>query len=116
MKLLSVKKILIISTGIFVAGCAATSGVLSKGGDIYTINVYRADISKVKLRAYQNADKFCALKSANGVVIVKEDLRSDPSAPTGGIIDLDFKCEGPVTSKIGMAVVKSTQKEVKKAP
>lgn len=76
-----------------VAGCAATSGVVPKGDDVYTINVYRGDAAKVKLRAYQHAQKFCA-KTGEKAQMVNENLRDDPSFAKGtsSIMDLDFKC------------------------
>ena len=73
-------------------------------------------MSKVKLRAYQHAEKFCAEKSGSGISVVKEDLRADPAAPTAGLIDLDFKCQGPVTAKIGLDVMKAAEKNAKKNP
>lgn len=78
---------------VFVAGCAATTGVMPKGNDVYTINVYRGDADKVKLRAYQHAQKFCA-KTGEKAQMVKENLRDDPNFAKGtaSIMDLDFKC------------------------
>ncbi|MBV5337501.1 MAG: hypothetical protein J0653_06025 [Deltaproteobacteria bacterium] len=78
---------------VFVAGCASTAGVMSKGNDVYTINVNRGDAGKVKLRAYQHAQKYCA-KVGGTMQVVNENLRGDPSYSPGAssIIDLDFKC------------------------
>jgi hypothetical protein len=115
MKLSNTKKIAVLSAGLFLAACATTTGVLPKGDGLYTINVSRGDMAKVKLRAYQHAEKFCAEKSANGVEVVKEDLRPDPATPTMGIIDLDFKCKGPVSSEYGQKVMKEMKKDEKKA-
>ncbi|MDH6525634.1 hypothetical protein [Polynucleobacter sphagniphilus] len=112
MNLFSTKNILILSAGLFVVACATTTGVLPKGDGSYTINVSRGDMAKVKLRAYQHAEKFCAEKSANGIEVSKEDLRVDPASPNMGIIDLDFKCKGPVNSDFGK---KEIQKDQKKA-
>ena len=77
----------------FVVGCASTAGVMQKGGDVYTISVYRGDAGKVKMRAYQHARKFCA-KTGEKVQIVNENLRIDPqySNGTSSIMELDFKC------------------------
>ena len=77
--------------------CAVTTGVISKGDGNYTINVHRGDEGKVKLRAYQHAERFCAENSKQGIKVIKENLRADPSSPNMGIIDLDFKCEGEVS-------------------
>jgi len=116
MKLSSTKKILTLSAGLVIAACAATTGVLPKGDGVYTINVYRGDMGKVKLRAYQHAEKFCAEKSANGIEVIAENLRADPSSPNMGIIDLDFRCKGPVTSEFGKKVMADIQKDAAKNP
>jgi hypothetical protein len=78
---------------VFLAGCAATTGVVSKGDDLYTINVYRGEAAKVKLRAHQRAQKFCA-QTGSRVQVVNENLRADTTyaSQTSSIIDLDFKC------------------------
>ena len=78
---------------VFLAGCAATTGVVAKGDDLYTINVYRGEASKVKLRAYQRAQKFCA-QTGSRVQVVNENLRTDTTYAnnSSSIIDLDFKC------------------------
>lgn len=115
MKLSNTKNILILSTGLFVVACAATTGVLPKGDGTYTINVYRGDMGKVKLRAYQHAEKFCAEKSTNGIEVIKENLRVDPTSNNQGIIDLDFRCKGPVSSEYGQKVLKELKKDEKKA-
>ena len=109
------KTISIISAGFVLAACATTTGVLPKGDGLYTINVSRGDSAKVKLRAYQHAEKFCAEKSANGIEVTREDLRPDPSSPNMGIIDLDFRCKGPVNSDFGKKVMKAIEKDQKKA-
>jgi hypothetical protein len=108
------KIISIISIGLLTTACATTTGVLPKGDGEYTINVSRGDSGKVKLRAYQHAEKFCAQKSANGIEIIKENLREDPSSPNMGIIDLDFRCKGLVNSEFGKKVMKEIQKDEKK--
>ena len=74
------------------AACAATTGVLPKGNGVYTIDVYRGDAGKVKLRAYQHAEKFCAEMDGKVIEVVKENMRPDPATSTMAIIDLDFKC------------------------
>ena len=109
------KIISIVSAGLILAACATTTGVLPKGEGLYTINVSRGDMAKVKLRAYQHAEKFCAEKSANGIEVAKEDLRADPASPNMGIIDLDFRCKGPVNSEFGKKVMKEIEKDQKKA-
>ena len=109
------KIISIVSAGLILAACATTTGVLPKGDGLYTINVSRGDMAKVKLRAYQHAEKFCAEKSANGIEVAKEDLRVDPTSPNMGIIDLDFRCKGPVNSDFGKKVMKEIQKDQNKA-
>lgn len=114
MKLSTSKKISVLSASVLIAACAATTGVLPKGEGVYTINVHRGDAGKVKLRAYQHAEKFCAEKSANGILVTKEDQRVDPSSPNMSVIDLDFKCSGPVNSAYGKEVMKDIQKEEKK--
>lgn len=78
---------------VFLAGCAATTGVVAKGDDLYTINVYRGEASKVKLRAHQRAQKFCA-QTGSRVQVVNENLRTDTTYAnnSSSIIDLDFKC------------------------
>lgn len=114
MKFSNTKKIAVVSASILIAACAATTGVLPKGDGVYTINVYRGDAGKVKLRAYQHAEKFCAEKSANGILVTREDQRVDPSSPNMSIIDLDFKCSGPVTSAYGKEVMKDIKKDEKK--
>ena len=114
MNLSNTKNILILLAGLFVVACATTSGVLPKGDGLYTINVSRGDMAKVKLRAYQHAEKFCAEKSANGIEVSKEDLRVDPTSPNMGIIDLDFRCKGAVNSDFGKKVMKEIQKDEKK--
>ena len=84
---------------VLLAACAATTGVLSKGDGLYTINVYRGDAAKVKLRAYQHAEKFCA-ESDKVLQVVKENLRSEAPPSTMSVIDLDFKCVvGPAPAK-----------------
>jgi hypothetical protein len=115
MNLSSTKKILVLSVGLLVIACATTTGVLPKGDGAYTINVSRGDAGKVKLRAYQHAEKFCAMKSNNGIEVLKEDLRPDPSSPNMSVIDLDFRCKGAVSSEFGKKVVKEMTKEEKKA-
>lgn len=114
MKLSISSKITVLSASVLIAACAATTGVLPKGEGVYTINVYRGDAGKVKLRAYQHAEKFCAEKSANGIQIIKEDQRVDPSSPNMSLIDLDFKCSGPVNSAYGKEVMKDIKKDEKK--
>jgi len=114
MKLSASKNIAILSVSLLIAACAATTGVLPKGDGVYTINVYRGDAGKVKLRAYQHAEKFCAEKSANGIQVLREDQRVDPSSPNMSIIDLDFKCQGPVNSAYGKEVMKDIKKDEKK--
>lgn len=114
MNLSNTKNILILLAGLFVVACATTTGVLPKGDGLYTINVSRGDMAKVKLRAYQHAEKFCAEKSANGIEVSKEDLRVDPTSPNMGIIDLDFRCKGAVNSDFGKEVMKEIQKDEKK--
>jgi hypothetical protein len=114
MKFSNAKNILILSTGLFVVACATTTGVLPKGDGAYTINVAQGDAGKVKLRAYQHAEKFCAEKSANGIEVAKENLRVDPNSPSMSIIDLDFRCQGPVNSEYGKKVMKAIQKESEK--
>lgn len=111
MKFSSTKNILILTAGLFGAACATTTGVLPKGDGTYTINVSRGDMGKVKLRAYQHAEKFCAEKSSQGIVVTKEDIKTDPTSPTMSIIDLDFKCSGPVNSDYGKKVMKEVKKE-----
>ena len=116
MNLSIIRTVSILSAGFIVAACATTTGVLPKGDGLYTINVSRGDMAKVKLRAYQHAEKFCAEKSTSGIEVTKENLRSDPASPTMGIIDLDFKCQGPVTSAFGKKTVEEMKKDAKKAP
>ena len=115
MKLSISSKITVLSASVLIAACAATTGVLPKGEGVYTINVYRGDAGKVKLRAYQHAEKFCAEKSANGILVIKEDQRVDPSSPNMSLIDLDFKCSGPVNSAYGKEVMKDIKKDEMKA-
>jgi len=114
MKFSSTKNILVLSASLLVAACATTTGVLPKGDGAYTINVAQGDAAKVKLRAYQHAEKFCAEKSANGIEVSKENLRVDPASPNMSIIDLDFRCKGPVNSEYGKKVMKEVQKEEEK--
>jgi hypothetical protein len=111
MKLSISSKITVLSASVLIAACAATTGVLPKGEGVYTINVYRGDAGKVKLRAYQHAEKFCAEKSANGILVINEDQRVDPSSPNMSLIDLDFKCSGPVNSAFGKEVMKDIKKD-----
>jgi hypothetical protein len=93
------KKLAIYSVILAAVGCAATTGVRSIGNDTYTINVYRGDAGKVKQRAYEHAIKFCADQKSQGIEVVSENLRPDPATPNsnGGIIDLNFKCNGPIS-------------------
>lgn len=114
MKFSNTKNILVLSASLLVAACATTTGVLPKGNGAYTINVAQGDAAKVKLRAYQHAEKFCAEKSANGIEVSQENLRVDPNSPNTSIIDLDFKCQGPVNSEYGKKVMKEIQKEEEK--
>lgn len=76
-----------------IAGCASTTGVLPKGDDVYTINVNRGDARKVKMRAYQHAQKYCGTMGKS-ILVVNENLRIDPqyANQNSSIIDLDFKC------------------------
>lgn len=97
MNFLDKKRICVPFLALLIVSCAATTGVISKGDGVYTINVYRGDEGKVKLRAYQHAERFCAENSKLGIKVVKENLRADPSSPNMGIIDLDFSCEGQVS-------------------
>jgi len=108
------KLISIVSAGLILTACATTTGVMPKGNGLYTINVSRGDAAKVKLRAYQHAQKFCVVKSNEGMIVVKEDQKVDPSSPNMSIIDLDFKCSGPVDSAYGKDVLKDIQKDTKK--
>jgi hypothetical protein len=114
MKLSVSKKITVVSASILISACAATTGILPKGDGLYTINVYRGDAGKVKLRAYQHAEKFCAEKSSNGIQVIREDQRADPSSPNMSVIDLDFKCQGSVNSAFGKEVMKDIKKEEEK--
>lgn len=109
-----VKAISIISVGLVAAACATTTGVLPKGDGIYTINVAQGDASKVKLRAYQHAEKYCAEKSQQGIEVINEKLRPDSMSGASAIIDLDFKCKGPVNSEYGKKVMKEIQKDEKR--
>jgi hypothetical protein len=106
------KRFLIASAGVILIACAATTGVRSIGGDEFTINVYRGDMGKVKMRAYQHAEKYCAENKNQGILVTKENLRSDPSVPNSnmGIMDLNFKCSGPVTSAYGKEVLRDMKK------
>ena len=107
------KRFLIASAGVILIACAATTGVRSIGGDEFTINVYRGDMGKVKLRAYQHAEKFCAENNNQGILVTKENLRLEPNTPPAanmGIMDLNFKCSGPVTSAYGKEVVRDMKK------
>ena len=109
------KIISIVSAGLILAACATTTGVLPKGDGLYTINVSRGDMAKVKLRAYQHAEKFCAEKSSNGIEVSKEDLRADPASPNMGIMDIEFRCKGPMNTDFGKKVMKEIEKDKKKA-
>jgi hypothetical protein len=84
----------------FLAACAATTGVLPKGNGVYTIEVYRGDAGKVKLRAYQHAEKYCAEEQGGkSILVVGEKMSQDP-VNEGGMsrFDLDFKCiTGPAS-------------------
>ncbi len=97
MNFLYKKRIYVPLLALILVSCAATTGVISKGDGVYTINVYRGDEGKVKLRAYQHAERFCAENNKLGIKVVKENLRADPSSPNMGIIDLDFRCEGQLS-------------------
>jgi hypothetical protein len=107
------KLISIIFSGFIIAACATTTGVLPKGNGIYTINVQQGSQDKVKLRAYQHAEKYCAEKSKNGIKVSSENLRPDPASPNMGIIDLEFSCQGPVDSAFGKKVLERMQKDAK---
>jgi uncharacterized protein involved in tellurium resistance len=98
MKISIFKGISVLTIVLIVVACAATTGVLSKGDGVYTINIYRGNESKVKLLAYQHAERFCAGKNQM-MKVVKENLRVDPASPNMGIMDLDFKCEGNLPPK-----------------
>lgn len=111
MKLSNTKKIAILSVGFLMAACATTTGVLPKGDGTYTINVSRGDAGKVKLRAYQHAEKYCAQQSQNGIEVLNENLRADPSSPNMSVIDLNFKCKGPVNSEFGQKVLREMKKD-----
>lgn len=113
MNLSTPKIVSIVSAGLILAACATTTGVLPKGDGIYTINVQQGDQDKVKLRAYQHAEKYCAEKSKNGIKVLNENLRPDPAYPNMGIIDLEFKCQGPVDSAYGKKVLERMQKDAK---
>ena len=107
------KKVLIMSAGLMIMACAATTGVRSIGNDEYTINVYRGDMGKVKLRAYQHAEKYCAENFTQGILVTKENLKPEPNTPPAanmGIIDLNFKCSGPVTSAYGKEVLRDMKR------
>ena len=111
MQLTTIKNSFILSAGLLIAACATTTGVLPKSDGLYTINVANGSMAKVKLRAYQHAEKFCVEKSTSGIEVVKEDLRVDPTSPSSGIIDLDFRCKGPVDSEYGKKVLKELKKD-----
>ncbi len=116
MNISNTKRASIFFAGIIIVGCATTTGVIPKGENLYTINVQRGDMAKVKLRAYQHAEKFCAEKNANGVFVIKENLRAE-QASNAWVIDLEFKCEGPVTSKYAIGILKANEKQAtKKTP
>lgn len=114
MKLSNSKKIAALSAGLFLAACATTTGVLPKGDGVYTINVAQGDATKVKLRAYQHAEKYCAEKSQQGIEVVKENLRPDAISGASAIIDLDFRCKGAVNSEYGQKVMREIKKDEKK--
>ena len=46
--------------------------------------------------------------------MVKENLRPDALSGASAIIDLDFRCKGPVNSDYGKKVMKEVQKEEEK--
>lgn len=89
----TLRKLIVVGLALGISACAATTGVLAKGDGVFTINVYRGDAGKVKLRAYQHAEKFCG-EQGKTVEVVKENLRQDTaySSSSSYVIDLDFKC------------------------
>jgi hypothetical protein len=112
------KKLAIYSVILAAVGCAATTGVRSIGNDTYTINVYRGDAGKVKQRAYEHAIKFCADQKSQGIEVVSENLRPDPATPNsnGGIIDLNFKCSGPLVQNISKTSQDGSAKQIQSVP
>lgn len=114
MKFSNTKKIAVLSAILLITACATTTGVLPKGDGVYTINVAQGDATKVKLRAYQHAEKFCAEKSQQGIEVIKENLRPDALSGASAIIDLDFRCKGAVTSAYGQKELRKEEKEKEK--
>lgn len=114
MNLSTPKIISLVSAGLILSACATTTGVKPISNGLYTINVSRGGADKVKLRAYQHAQKFCVIQSNEGMVVVKEDQKADPSSKDSSIIDLDFKCSGPIDSAYGKKVLQDIQKDTKK--
>ena len=110
----STTKLIFIALSVLIlAACAATAGVKSKGDGLYTINVHRGDASKVKLRAYQHAERFCVESSNQDIIVIKDDLKPDPTSQNSAIMNLDFKCGGPVTSPYGKEIQKELSKTTK---
>ncbi|WP_397390622.1 hypothetical protein [Polynucleobacter sp.] len=91
---LKIKSVFSLLLVLFLAACAATTGVLPKGNGVYTIEVYRGDAGKVKLRAYQHAEKYCAEEQGGkSILVVGEKMSQDPMNEGGmSRFDLDFKC------------------------
>ena len=97
---LNIKSVFLLAVISFLTACAATTGVLPKGNGVYTIEVYRGDAGKVKLRAYQHAEKYChEEQGGKSILVVGEKISQDP-VNEGGMsrFDLDFKCTtGPAS-------------------
>ena len=102
----------------FAVGCAATTGVKSIGNDTYAITVSRGDMSKVKQRAYEHAIRFCSEQKTQGIEVINENLRPDLTTPnsSGGIIDLKFKCGGPLVQNNSKTTQDSSLKQIQPVP
>ena len=71
-------KIITFIASLFVAGCAASTGVIAIGQDAYSIshrdNGPMASLGALKAQAYKDAASFCAAKSKSVQVTKSNDM------------------------------------------
>ena len=76
------------------AGCAATTGIMSIGGETYTVshrdNGPMSSLGALKAAAYKDANNFCAVKKKTPEVVRTNDIpRSLGQFPE---VEVIFRC------------------------
>lgn len=93
-------KFLFATLPMFIAACAATTGVVSMGGETYSVshrnNGPMASLGALKAAAYKDAATFCAGKSKTVHVLRSNDIpRSLGQFPE---TEVQFTCVEPAKS------------------